>query len=235
MPEISWNSEERFIVREDSFKPIAFKDQENFLSSQHIRRSAANAFTLGFKDGWSEGNVAASKDFPHLLPGQRYDCPRDTPAPGAERRLASLERLIESRAKVLGVEPEEANEIINQIDCRCVSFAYLVTEPAKKYSTQDLEILQLSWSQIISSKDVIFLVKKFSYVPSAKGESLEHMQQSAFDDAVAGRPWSAPVVMAHAAKSELNQAIISNVFRVLADKLLITFETGRTRNDEERH
>jgi hypothetical protein len=52
MPEISWTGGKRFIVREDSFKSIAFKNQENFLSSQHIRRSAANAFTLGFKDGW---------------------------------------------------------------------------------------------------------------------------------------------------------------------------------------
>ena len=237
MPEISWPGEEAVIVREDSFKPIAIKDQENFLSSQHIQSHAANAFMLGFEDGWSEGNAAASKDFPHLLPGQRYDCPTDTPAPapGAARRLDSLKQLIRSRAKVLGVESKEASEIINQIDCHWKNFAYLFKKPVEKYSPADLEILKLSWSQIMSSVDVMFLIKKLSYVPPVRGQSLEHMQQTAFDDALAGRPWSAPVVMAHATKNELNQALLSNIFRVLADKLFIAFETDRNRNDKELH
>ncbi len=87
----------------------------------------------------------------------------------------------------------------------------------------------------MSSRDVTFLVDNLSYVPPARGETLEHMQQAAFDDAVAGRPWSAPVVMAQARKNELNQALLSNIFRVLADKLLLLFETDRTTNDKERH
>jgi hypothetical protein len=234
MPEISWPGEEAVIVREDSFKPVAVNEQENFLSSQHIRRDAANSFMLGFEDGWLEGNAAASKDFPHLLPGQRYDCPTDTPAPGAARRFNSLKQLIRSRAKVLGVESKETSETINQIDCSWESFAYLFEKPVEKYSPADFEILKLSWSQIMSSVDVMFLIKKHSYVSPVRGQSLEYMQQTAFDDALAGRPWSAPAVMAHATNNELTQALLSNIFRVLADKLLIEFETNRNRNDKEQ-
>ena len=236
MPEISWpGEEERALVREDSFKPIALKDQENFLCYHHIQRSAANAFMLGFRDGWSEGAAVASKDFPQLQRGEHYDCPCCTPAPGAERRIASLKRLITSRAKALDVKSDEASEVVNQIDCSWKSFAYLFEKPVERYSPADMEILKLAWGQIMSSKDVTFLVDKLSYVPAARGETLEHIQQAALDDAVAGRPRSAPVVMAHAGKNELNHALLSNIFRTLADKLLLIFEARKSTNDKEQH
>jgi hypothetical protein len=234
MPKISWPGEEEVITRDDSFKPVAVKDQESFLHSQHIQSSAANAFMLGFNDGWPEGNAAASTDFPHLIPGERYDSPRCTPTQNAQRRINSLERLVKARAKIRDVNQEEASEIINQLDCKWRDYGYLFTKPAEKYSPKDMEILKLSWSQVVSSRDVIFLVKKFSYIPSARSESLEYIQQAAFADALAGRPWSAPFVKIHSAQNEFNQAILSNIFRVLADKLLIVFEADRTRSVKEQ-